>query len=55
MAVNGRGDAIAVWAGPNNTVQASTRPAGGDWSVAQNLGDGGRGALDLKPEVAIDA
>jgi hypothetical protein len=40
VAVNGAGDAVAVWAvfmGSYWTVDASTRPAGGDWKPPQGL------------------
>jgi hypothetical protein len=52
LAVNGDGDAVAVWYGENPTstgvVQAASRPAGGIWGPADNLSPG------HDPHVAID-
>jgi hypothetical protein len=56
VAVDAQGDATAVWVrsdGSHNLVQASTRPAGGSWSVPATLSAAGQSAD--QPQVAVDA
>ncbi|HEY1335191.1 MAG TPA: hypothetical protein VGF31_13105, partial [Myxococcaceae bacterium] len=56
VAVDGSGDAVAVWArsdGSDTIIQASARPAGGAWGPAVDLSQTGRDATT--PQVAVDA
>jgi hypothetical protein len=55
VAMNEEGDAVAVWDrfdGSNFRVQATVRPAGGDFSAPVNLSTAGRDAVF--PQVAMD-
>ena len=55
LAVNESGDAVAVWSrsdGSNVIVQASVRPAGGNWSTPADLSEEGEDALWAR--VALD-
>jgi hypothetical protein len=60
LAVNGTGDAVAVWSrwggvqGNDDAIQAAVRPVGASWGVAQDLfltSDGAKAADD--PQVAL--
>lgn len=56
VAVNARGDAVAVWVRGTRRaamIVASLRPAGGDWGEPQAISRRGRPAID--PQAAIDA
>jgi hypothetical protein len=58
VAVNARGDAVAVWsadnvAAVNGVVEVASRPAGGEWSDPIVVSDGA--IFDHEQEVAIDA
>ncbi|MGZ6662729.1 MAG: hypothetical protein ACXVHL_36000 [Solirubrobacteraceae bacterium] len=55
MAVDGQGNAIAVWQrsdGTNTIVQAAARAAGGSFGAPQDLSTAGQTAYD--PQVAVD-
>jgi hypothetical protein len=55
IAVDGHGNAVAVWSRSNGTnfiIQAATRPAGGGWGAAQDLSATGQNAFDA--HVAVD-
>ena len=55
VALNGRGDAVAVWvqeSGPRGRIVASARRAGGPWSRPAAVSPPGLSAVD--PRVAID-
>lgn len=61
IAVNGRGDAVAIWAirpaPPQDdrvVVQARHRPAGGDWAPTETV-HSQPGITSVEPDVAIDA
>jgi hypothetical protein len=56
VAVDGQGNAVAVWTrsnGTNDIVQAAARPAGGAWQAPINLSAAGQNALP--PEVSVNA
>ena len=56
LAMNGAGDAVAVWTGHNGTrfvTWGAVRQAGGDWSTNEELADDGE--EQHQPQVAIDA
>jgi hypothetical protein len=56
VAVDARGDAVAVWTssnGTNDIVQAAVRPAGGAWQAPADLSPAGQDARS--PRVAMDA
>jgi hypothetical protein len=57
VAVNARGDAVAVWSAYNHVestvVRVASRPAGGQWSDPVVVSDGA--IFDHEQEVAIDA
>ena len=55
VAVDGRGNAIAVWRrseGTNTIVQAAVRTSGGSFGAPQDLSTAGQNAYD--PQVAVD-
>lgn len=55
VALDASGNAVAVWErsnGSNSIVQAAPRPAGGAWSVPQDLSAAGQSAAE--PQVAVD-
>jgi hypothetical protein len=56
VALDPKGDAVAVWDrydGSNFTIQAATRPSGGNWSSPADLSAPGQDAFG--PQVALDA
>jgi hypothetical protein len=56
VAVDGAGDAVAVWSRNNGShwvIQAAIRSPAGAWSAARDLSDSERSALE--PQVAIDS
>ena len=56
VAIDARGDAVAVWHGSDGTndiVQAAARPAGGVWQAPIDLSAGGHDAFN--PQVVLDA
>jgi hypothetical protein len=56
VAMDRLGNAVAVWqrsSGRNSVVQASVRPAGGDWSAPQDLSAPGEAAFNA--DVAVQA
>jgi hypothetical protein len=65
VAVDAQGNAVAVWAyyqvipppigGAAHIIQASTRPAGGDWSAPENISGFRDGQSATDPRVAINA
>jgi uncharacterized repeat protein (TIGR01451 family) len=55
VAIDRAGDVIAIWErsnGTNTIIQAASRPAGGAWSVPENLSAAGQSATG--PQVAVN-
>ena len=56
VAVDGAGDAVAVWSrsnGAHTVIQASTGSVAGGWSASRDVSDSERSAIE--PQVAIDS
>jgi len=56
LALDPGGNATAVWEsydGGTSTIQAASKPAGGNWGAPVNLSEAGKNALN--PRVAVDA
>jgi PKD domain len=54
IAVNGAGDAVAVWVGTAGGIEAAARPANGTWST-QSTRLSPPGGLAVEPQLALNA